>query len=959
MSDKKKGPIQLIPPGEDNDDDDDDLPPETSTKLIKLESALGIKKDETLTSCISAAPFTIQITTFEAPNTTSVEAKKRGQDTLSVPGAIEMAPIPQMPGLLTYRSVRGEKRKTIGQLLYGADVGNDDDEDEGKIKPDSNQIPDGDSKRNFGMWDGVFARCLLNIFGVIMFLRLGYVVGLAGIIMSIVIMLVSIVITLATTLSLSAICTNGEVQGGGAYFMISRSLGPSFGGSIGILFSVANAISVALYILGFAESLVDGVLTDAGFMLIDGAKNDQIIWSLITLVIILIMCIIGVGWVIKIQLLLLVVLVVCIICVIGGILQKPPNPAFNITGISSNTTNLNLWEDYTLDPKISGGGFFYAFSIFFPAVTGIMAGANISGEIKKPEFSIPYGTLLAVGVSGVVYIILGYLMGASVERNTLVNEKLIMKDLSWVEIIIHAGVWAATISSAIASFVGAPRILQAVARDHLFPKLEFFSVEWNNEPLRGYVLTFVIAAVCILGGDLDLIAPLITGFFMISYAFVNFACFAGSYANLPGWRPSFKYYNKWLALATALICVAILFLLNPWYGLATSVLSIAIYKYLDFRDPDVNWGSAVDATKYKMAVHNINSLERVRYHIKNYKPQLLVLTGEVKKAEETERIDLIIFSQQLRKAKGAYIYGNVILSENMDNIKDPKLRDAQKKLLKARGRSPLKEFGIPVKNGFSETVVAENLRYGVLALLQMSGISKIRPNILLMGYKESWIEASTKDVEDYVDIIRDAFFFNYGVCIARKYREINKEISSSNKFHTGNLDVWWLFDDGGLTALIPHLLHLNAVWEKTDLRFFVLSSNDEMQQVQKYTEINGLLKSLRMEPQSLEAIPVDMEDDIDEKFMKHYLELKSKNNPTSEMKGDTTKLSSRARRHLKVAELIAKKSSDSKFVVLTMPIPEVGLEAKEYMRWLDCLTFQLPSVCLIRGNQETVLTFEM
>jgi amino acid transporter len=92
---------------------------------------------------------------------------------------------------------------------------------------------DPDALRRFGIWDGVFARCLLNIFGVIMFLRLGYIFSLAGIAWGCGIIFLASAVTFITTLSLSAICTNGDVMGGGAYYMISRALGPSYGGSIG------------------------------------------------------------------------------------------------------------------------------------------------------------------------------------------------------------------------------------------------------------------------------------------------------------------------------------------------------------------------------------------------------------------------------------------------------------------------------------------------------------------------------------------------------------------------------------------------------------------------------------------------------------------------------------------------------------------------------------------------------
>lgn len=406
------------------------------------------------------------------------------------------------------------------------------------------------------------------------------------------------------------------------------------------------------------------------------------------------------------------------------------------------------------------------------------------------------------------------------------------------------------------------------------------------------------------------------------------------------------------SLAAAIICFVVLFLLDPIYGVGTFLLSAALYIYLNAKDPDVNWGSAVDANKYKQAVRNISSLERVRYHVKNYKPQLLVLVGEMEQAEKCERLELIIFSQQFRRSKGAYVYANVIVTPDVENIKNLELRDLQKKFLRSRVRSPVKDIGIPIKNGFSETIIANSFRSGVRTVLQMSGISKIRPNILMMGFKENWVDSSVEEVEEYVNVVRDGFFFNYGVCLVRNYRLINHDLPETG--HEGTIDVWWLWDDGGLTALLPHLLHINKAWSKTELRVFVLCGED---QIQKMGEIVGLLKKLRIQS-SPRALPLavgrngEVNEEIDPKIIDKYnsLFLEAKK---------TAGISSRAKRHLKVAELIHEKSKDAKLIMLTMPVPEVGLEAVEYMRWLECLSFDLPPVCMLRGNQETVITFEL
>lgn len=252
------------------------------------------------------------------------------------------------------------------------------------------------------------------------------------------------------------------------------------------------------------------------------------------------------------------------------------------------------------------------FAVFFPAVTGIMAGANLSGDLKDPSKAIPKGTLGAIGITFVSYILLIFVVGlpclacagvgclSSNDPNAtdttplggLLFNKLIMKNISLWSPLVYVGVVAATLSSALASLVGAPRILQSVARDELFPlqAVTYFGKGHGpgDEPVRAYFLTFFINCCCVLIGNLNQIAPLISNFFMISYLFTNYACFASSQTNSPAWRPAFKYYNKWLSFFGALLCGVIMFLLDWVTALVTFAIGVCIFIYLTKLDPAVS-----------------------------------------------------------------------------------------------------------------------------------------------------------------------------------------------------------------------------------------------------------------------------------------------------------------------------------------------------------------------------------
>jgi amino acid transporter len=296
-----------------------------------------------------------------------------------------------------------------------------------------------------------------------------------------------------TTLSLSAIATYTRVKGGGAYFLISRSLGVEFGGAIGLVFFLAQAISVAMYVIGFSEAVI-ATLPTGGMSMAAVAT--------ITNCIVLVCVLVGAGWAIKVQYFILVILAASLLSFYVGAMD-----AFDVTTLVANS----------VPHYAQGESFFTIFALFFPAVTGIKAGANMSGDLRDPARSIPRGTLAAVGVTAVVYLSQAVLLAGSRPHETLTGANLVIADIARWPMWITAGVFAATLSSALGSMMGAPRILQAFARDNVFRWLRPFGIGSgaSGEPRRAIVLTFVIAQICIVSADLNTIAPLITMFFIL------------------------------------------------------------------------------------------------------------------------------------------------------------------------------------------------------------------------------------------------------------------------------------------------------------------------------------------------------------------------------------------------------------------------------------------------------------
>lgn len=382
-------------------------------------------------------------------------------------------------------------------------------------------------KRALGTFAGVFTPSVLTILGIILFLRLGYVVGNAGLARTLVIIGVANLISVLTSFSLAAIATNMKVKGGGDYYLISRTLGIEFGGALGIVLFLAQSISIAFYCIGFGE-VVSGIISGTGQghlpQLIAGAA----------LVFLFFLAWFGADLATKFQYIVMVFLVLALV-------------SFYMGGIEKWDTRLFVLNWSADSSKV---GFWVLFALFFPAVTGFTQGVSMSGDLKDTGKSLPTGTFAAVVLSLIVYFSAAVIFAASSPLEALSTDYGIMKKTSFFSIFIDAGVIAATLSSAMASFLGAPRILQSLAGDKIFPILNPFAKGFGetNNPRRGVLLSLSISGLTIALGQLDLIAGIVSMFFLISYGLLNYATYFEAAAQSPSFRSRFSWYNKYLSL---------------------------------------------------------------------------------------------------------------------------------------------------------------------------------------------------------------------------------------------------------------------------------------------------------------------------------------------------------------------------------------------------------------------------
>ncbi|XP_067104584.1 solute carrier family 12 member 1 isoform X1 [Osmerus mordax] len=916
----------------------------------------------------------------------------------------------------------------------------------------------------FGWIIGVLVRCMLNIWGVMLFIRLSWVFGQAGWGLGIVVILLSCVVTSITCLSMSAICTNGVVRGGGAYYLISRSLGPEFGGSIGLIFAFANAVAVAMYVVGFAETVVD-LLKDNAAIMVDEVNDIRII-GCITVLLLLGISLAGMEWEAKAQIFLLIILLVAIVNVFVGT-GIPATEAKKSQGFFNYQANIFL-ENFP--PKFQDGeSFFSVFSIFFPAATGILAGANISGDLRDPQAAIPKGTLLAIIITGVTYLGVGLcVVGTTVREATgnisdtvalgtfcnssvsvsacelgfnfsscfeddckfgLMNNFQVMTMVSGFGPLIIAGTFSATLSSALASLVSAPKVFQALCKDNIYTALHFFAKGHgkNNEPLRGYVLTFILAVAFILIADLNVIAPIISNFFLASYALINFSCFHASYAKSPGWRPAYRFYNMWLSLFGALLCCAVMFVINWWAALLTYAIEIFLYVYVTVKKPKVNWGSSTQAVTFVSAVSNTLSLSGIEDHVKNFRPQFLVLTGSPK-----TRPALLDLAHSLTKNYGLCITCEVLTGPRSDVLLDmnSKMETNQQWLNKKK------------RKAFYAAVACDTFREGTQILLQGAGLGRLKPNTLMIGFKKDWRTIDSSAVKSYVGVLHDAFDFEYGTVVFRmsqgldiahiieareemeravqeqqaleneemdggkskglfrKSRKSSKQVlttrvsvtsapcpeavkvndrlvEASTQFQKkqtkGTIDVWWMFDDGGLTLLLPYILTTRKKWKDCKMRIFIAGQpgrseldKEEMKSLlQKFrircTDIN-VISDINVKPsaESWKAF-----EDMIEPFRLHessksmaQAEALMKDNPWKITDAELDSFEEKTNLQVRLNELLQENSKAASLIIVSMPIArKESVSDHLYMAWLDILSKNLPPTLLMRGNHKSVLTF--
>ncbi|XP_055022766.1 solute carrier family 12 member 9 [Boleophthalmus pectinirostris] len=773
---------------------------------------------------------------------------------------------------------------------------------------------------------GVVIPTLLSMFSVVVFLRIGFVVGQCGLYQAFAMFLVAYVIISLTVLSICAISTNGALDAGGAYYMISRALGPEFGGSIGLMFFLANVCGSALYVLGLVEAVLatfgvpeDGIITSQ-YQVLPSGYWWSLLYGTVIALLCLVVCLVGAHIYAKTSFLIFLVVMVVLLtifisffAVTPRVVQLPAeatlNPrgngtlgptTANFTGFKIDTLMGNLWadyvEDYTTDKMMT---FATVFAVMFNGCTGIMAGSNMSGDLKNPSYSIPRGTITAVIFTYIIYNLLCVLEACSCDRLLLQKDYSFLRDINIWGPFVTIGVYSSTLSAAMSNLIGASRILYALARDDLFGKAlsPAKKTSHSGNPWVSVLISWFLVQLVLFSGKLNTIASIVTIFFLLVYAAVDLACLALEWASAPNFRPTFRYFTWHTCILGIVGCAVMMFLINPIYASASIAFMLLLLLLIHYLSPTSSWGYISQALIFHQVRKYLLMLDVRKDHVKFWRPQVLLMVSNPRSS-----VGLITFINDIKKS-GLYVLGHIQLGDLSTLPSDP---------LQSQYDSWLSLVDHLNIKAFVNLTLANSVRHGVQHLLFISGLGGMRPNTLVLGFYDDCsprdtlidpvlacsqsidLSSHSQDAErtsppfhfaslrdpgnkdgptadgkvlhpqEYVAIIADAMKMSKNVILARYFNNFDRaEALSPQSFSQFKsavfIDVWPVnllrpdscsyVDTCSLFLLqLACILNMVRAWRKASIRLFLCV--EEGRSVQGAEQKLGhLLKELRIKAQ--------------------------------------------------------------------------------------------------------------
>lgn len=736
-----------------------------------------------------------------------------------------------------------------------------------------------------GTLKGVYLPCLQNILGVILFLRLPWIAGQAGTILSSVVVAMCVLSTVLTCMSLSALATNGKVGGGGPYYILSRNLGVEIGGAVGTLFYLGTTIAASMYILGAVEAFQIGFKMRATELMVPQALGLAAVMGSVVYI--------GVKYVNMSAMFFLAVVLLSIFSLSLGMIlfaadgfdnlalnDWPGNSVWADTRAKVNITARIMGDNLgsSFDPDKDTGvtpSFWSMLALFYPSVTGIMAGTNRSAVLQNPGKSIPVGTLAAIITTTTLYFLTIWLFGSCISNEALKDDKLIVAAVAWPHpIIVQCGIVLSCVGAGLQSLTSASFLLDTILLDGVYPYERFAT---GGEPKKTVIITWFIASLPCLAGNLDYITPVITMFFLTMYTTINFCCFFLSYLKQPSFRPTWKYFHWGQALFGGIWCLAMMFMIDVPMAVIAIILAFVLMIYIGNNADEKEWGDSRHGFHFAMAMKHLTSIKPAdQPHPKHWRPQLLVF-AKTNQAGEAKRPALLQLGGQMKKGRGLMMVHSLLQDDEVDLTYDEKYYKDDKHMTKETWDKSSKAGQLKKKmdpatrklqqyldnyaiRGFAQVSAWEDEQVGLRGLLRTSGIGEFSSNSILMGWPHNW-KTSPNVGQQFIEFTEIASDSDKSVMVlkedvATNFPSLpldNAPIEAKDEVHGKNatIDIWWMEHYGGLVLMLPYLLQCNKVWKNCRLRVFAVVSAEEMLgqggvKVQKEKEIKNYCDTMRI-----------------------------------------------------------------------------------------------------------------
>jgi amino acid transporter len=645
-------------------------------------------------------------------------------------------------------------------------------------------------KKKFGTFAGVFTPSILTILGVIMYMRLGWVVGNAGLLGAIIIIIIAHVIAVTTGLSVSSVATDKKIGAGGIYYVLSRSMGIPIGGSIGIALYVGTAFSIALYLIGFSESF------NAYFGL-GMSVNDFRLTGTLALIALTGLALISTSLALKTQFFILAAIVVSLVAIFSGSSEFVPQSVALFS--TEGAVPLEV-----------------VFAVFFPAVTGFTAGIAMSGDLKDPKRSIPIGTLSAIGGGLVVYIALAVFMAYTINSEVLKTDYNILMKIALFAPAVVVGIWGATLSSALGGILGGPRILQAMSIDKVTPKIFGTGKGANNEPVNALFMVFIIAEAGILIGELDVIARVVSMFYLTAYGFINISYFLESWAN-PDFQPSFKI-KRWIGLLGFIACFVVMFKLDIMAMLAAFAVIGALYFGLQRKEIQLQSNDVWRSVWENVVSKGLKKIDAQVEENSNWNPNIILFSG---------KSDHQSYLLELCKT----VSGRTGIVTNFKLILDTKDDTPLRKTEQIVRDESFKELGI-----FGRQVKVDNIYNGITNIATVFGFSGVEPNTIMMGWPKG-----LENSEEYAKMTETLLHLDYNLL----YLDFDRKTKFGN-YQT--VDLWWRETDSKNAEMmlnIARFIIASPKWNNTAIRVLFVNNNNVDSTI-IHSKISKLVEDLRV-----------------------------------------------------------------------------------------------------------------